>query len=156
MTVLYLGVVLLGTLAKPTFIDLPGSRAVLRYAGEIAYGNWAQHLAVYLLIWTGFVGASVAAKEQKHLAVDVAQKLFKGKAALVVQAIGAVITAGFLAFLTWVGIGEVLASLELEDPSKVKGVPLWVFQLVIPLSAATMAVRFLMTIGRPPPPRKLE
>ncbi|MEO1266908.1 MAG: TRAP transporter small permease subunit [Myxococcota bacterium] len=37
--------------------------------------SWADKRALFLLLWVGFLGASMAAKQQRHLKIDIARKL---------------------------------------------------------------------------------
>ena len=39
------------------------------------------NMAVVLMVWVGFLGASLAAMERKHLAVDATERLLSGRAA---------------------------------------------------------------------------
>ena len=82
-------------------------------------------MAVVLMVWVGFLGASLASRQKKHLAVDATDKILSPAAAKLVKRFGAFIAAGFC----WKLGGY---SMELVDQSLLAGsgqdsVPLWGF-----------------------------
>ncbi|MGB0641168.1 MAG: TRAP transporter small permease, partial [Myxococcota bacterium] len=53
------------------------------------------NMAVVLMVWVGFLGASLAAKERKHLAVDATERLLSPRAARLAKRFSALAAAGF-------------------------------------------------------------
>jgi TRAP-type C4-dicarboxylate transport system permease small subunit len=48
--------------------------------GELPQGySWAQSYSLLLLLWVGFLGASMAARQRRHLSIDLARKLLHPK-----------------------------------------------------------------------------
>ena len=90
------------------------------------------NLAVVLMVWVGFLGASLAAREGRHLAVDASDKLLSPRAAGLTQRFGALLAAGFC----WLFADYALALVEsnLVSGSGQDGVPLW-DALVPPINA---------------------
>lgn len=81
------------------------------------------NLAVVLMVWVGFLGASLASREGRHLSVDASDKLLSKKAAALVQRFSALLAAGFC----WLFADYALALVEgsLRSGSGQDGVPLW-------------------------------
>lgn len=90
------------------------------------------NLAVVLMVWVGFLGASLASREGRHLAVDASDKLLSPRAAALTQRFGALLAAGFC----WVFADYAMALVEgnLATGSGQDGVPLW-DALVPPINA---------------------
>ncbi len=110
---------------------------------------WAQTLALVLTIWVGFIGASLATKENKHLKVDAAEKLFKGETKRWVAFVAETLTAlftGAMAVLSlmyckfhydnWRESGGVSGTFESLP------LPMFIAYGVLPLSFAVMSARF--------------
>jgi len=103
----------------------------------------AQKLALYLMIWVGFIGASLATKEKKHLKMDLLEKILSPHISQrFKQAI--LLLTGFCAlFLTKVGYDYVLLTYSYHDPPLVYNIPEWTVQAVIPLSLLVISMRYL-------------
>ncbi|RME25574.1 MAG: TRAP transporter large permease subunit [Deltaproteobacteria bacterium] len=149
------------------------------------------NMALVLMVWVGFLGASLATRRRGHLAVDATDRVLSPKAARFVKRFSALAAAGLAWTLCRASWGLVVESVEFEDSVEglsvwnwlapplnavirllpgqpVEGVdwptvtaggdfPLWLAQLVLPLSFAFIAARFLMAavLGRfdaPPDP----
>ena len=95
------------------------------------------NMAVVLMVWVGFLGASLAAKERKHLAVDATERLLSGRAARLAKRFSAFAAAGFCWYFADYAI-------ELVDESLLSGagqdaLPLWDW-LVLPVNLLVEAV----------------
>ncbi len=107
---------------------------------------WAEELARYLLVWTGFMGASIATRQRRHLKVDVLPRLLDNKPdikAYVVR-LASLISAGFCFFLVWLSYDFIANTVRSGRMSNsMKFLPIWVIQLSIPVTLFIMACRFL-------------
>lgn len=81
------------------------------------------NMAVVLMVWVGFFGASLATRQGKHLSVDLSERLLSPKAARLVQRFAALIAAGFC----WTFSGSALALLDdsLIQNARMETMPLW-------------------------------
>ncbi len=106
---------------------------------------WAEELARYLMIWAGFLGASIATRQRRHLKIDLLPRLLPAdsKAKSVVVRSASFISAGFCFFLVKVGLDFVSNSMKFGRTSTSLGVPIWLVQLSIPLTLFIIACRFL-------------
>jgi TRAP-type C4-dicarboxylate transport system permease small subunit len=110
---------------------------------------WSQTLGLVMMLWVGLVGASMATREHRHLALDLGSKLWPKKALPYVQAIGNAVTAAFC--LVFAGLAVVSLRDHFRDYADTGGaggtfvalaIPKWVAFAPIPLTFAMMGVRF--------------
>lgn len=116
------------------FVDL-----VLReVAGTGVYQ--AQKLSLYLMIWVGFIGASVATKGRQHLKIDFLGQMLPQRPAEKLYAATSFITGLFALLLAKVGYDFVLQSYQYADPA-LAYVPEWLVQSAIPASLLVISFR---------------
>jgi TRAP-type C4-dicarboxylate transport system permease small subunit len=154
-----------GAVRSATGGKTPWARAALYASGvvilaaAVAFGFvrlwpsglvWAQTLALVLMIWVAFLGASIATRQGRHLKVDAAERLFKGTAKRSVSA-----TANALAALATLALGVLAVRfcqyhygiyVETEGlGGDFEGLPIprFIAYAVLPLSLFTMSLRFL-------------
>lgn len=119
-------------------------QVVLRYVFNTGL-PWLEETARYLLIWTGFLGASIATKDRRHIAIDALPRAFSAdsKAVALIGTLNHLICAGFCAFLVWIGWDFAGRSMELGRVSTTLELPLWIVQGAIPFACSIMTLRFL-------------
>lgn len=135
------------------------------------------NLALVLLVWVGFLGASLATRQRQHLAVDATDRILSPAAAKWVKRFTALVAAGLCYFMTEGSWELVKESIDFEDSVEglevwpwlesplnllvgllpgepLEGVawptveaaedfPLWIAQIVLPMSFGLMGIRFL-------------
>ena len=94
-------------------------------------------MAVVLMVWVGFLGASLATRQRKHLSVDASERMLSPKAARLVKRFSALVAAAFCWHFSDYAI-------ELVSESLVKGsgqdaLPLWDW-LVAPINVLGSAL----------------
>ena len=103
--------------------------------------SWADPLVRYLVLWVGFIGASLAGKEGKHITIEVFSRWFAGHTRRYLKAISNLISAlicGLLTFAGWTFVQN-----EAQMGSTVfLDIPVWILQVIIPVSFALMTLRF--------------
>jgi TRAP-type C4-dicarboxylate transport system permease small subunit len=122
---------------------------------------WSQTFALALTLWLGTIGASLAAQQRRHLALDIGSKLWPPSLAPKVAAVGHVVTALFCAgifFLAWRSLfgytldgqhvpghydlwrdsGHEAGNLAASD------MPKWAAMAAIPYGMALLTFRFLL------------
>ncbi len=111
---------------------------------------WAQKLALVLMLWVAFFGASIATRDGRHLKIDAAEKLFRGPVKKWVGLVGNLIAAAFcgaLAVLAWRYCADKYALYVETDGAggDFEGLPIPMFLAfgVLPLSLAVMSLRFI-------------
>ncbi len=104
---------------------------------------WAKELAAFLMIWVGFIGASYATKENKHLVVGIPEKLFPPRMLPYVSLIVNMIVVSVTLFLAYLGFEYVSETKVFAEKSLVLKIPLWIVQVIIPASLVMIAIRFI-------------
>ena len=94
----------------------------------------------HLTLWVGFLGAGLAARQNKLIALATATFIPEGTARQVAQAFAATVGATVSAILAWSAIDVVAIEMEVGGEIAL-GVPSWVFQLVLPFAFGVIAVR---------------
>lgn len=157
LAVLSTGALVLQEVARPipmgTRLASPGplgrvAAALLTGAGLVyaatlvpAGYTWAQKLALFLLLWVAFLGASMATHDGQHLTIDAVRKAIPARFLPWYNALSCVVAAAFtLAFLwlAWRYFG-----LRRNDAPIPGEIPDWLKVLSIPFSLALVSARFL-------------
>jgi C4-dicarboxylate transporter, DctM subunit len=110
--------------------------------------SWATKLALFLMIWAGFLGASIATKQRKHLAIDVAGRATTASGKKIAAFFSNVIAAGFCFVLAKVCLDLTLESREWGDKEGVFPIPIWIVQIMMPISLSVMGCRNIANIWR--------
>lgn len=125
-------------------------QVVLRYIFDTGI-PWAEELARYLMVWAGFLGGSLATRERRHIVVDIIPKIMREGSTpqILLIKFTYLITAGFCFFLFYIGYNFLSSQITIGRVSQSMHIPIWIVQLVIPLSAFFMGLRFLaLTFGK--------
>lgn len=102
---------------------------------------WADELLQHMVLWLGFLGASLATYEQRHLNMDVVARLLpppwqRRLASLTnAAACGGCLLLGHAAW-------NMVRFERMAGTMLTFGLPTWVVQSIVPLGFLTMALRF--------------
>ena len=97
----------------------------------------------HLVLWVGFIGASLATRSERHINIDVFSRFLKGRAKLVGKIIVNLFSALIAYLLTSASVSFVL--MEREFKTVLFGsVESWYFQVIIPIGFAIITFRFLV------------
>jgi TRAP-type C4-dicarboxylate transport system permease small subunit len=112
---------------------------------------WGSKFSLAAMLWVGFLGASIATYEKRHLALEMGEKLWPAKAARFVRALAylsAAAMCGLLLYLavvsvldhhhTWQNSRHLTGILLLELP-----IPNWLVFMIFPYTFGVMTLRFL-------------
>ena len=105
--------------------------------------SWSKELSSILLIWVGFLGASVCAHEGKHIQMGALQKLIPDKYERYVRAGGFLLAAGFCALLAILGWNYLQEARELEGVFEQTNIPDWIATAAVPAAFALTMLRCL-------------
>lgn len=106
---------------------------------------WAQKLSVYLMIWAGFLGSAQTNLKGAHLRPEIADKLWPEAKKSLFHRLRHLFTSIFNFGAMYYSIEYVLESKEFGDTSPILGdFPLWIVQMVIPLSFLLMGLSSLI------------
>ena len=104
---------------------------------------WGDTFLRHLVLWVGFLGASLATREKKHINIDLFTRFFKGKIKSLILAI----TNLFAAIVCWY-LTSAAWTFVMDEKSfntiLFNDIPAWYFQIIIPIGFLLMTFRFLI------------
>ncbi len=114
--------------------------------------TWAQPLALIFTLWLGFVGASMATHDHRHLKVEALQRYLPEKAQRAAGLLSALASAAFCIFLAMLAYRYVGYKHEdFVDAGGLGGfhdgidIPRYQTFVIVPFAYAVMALRFIST-----------
>lgn len=105
---------------------------------------WGDIFLRHLVLWVGFLGASIATRENRHINIDLLKRLLKGRSLRGMQ----VLIDAFCVFITFylslAGWNFVLQEKEFGG-ILFSNIPVWYFQIIIPVGFMLMGLRFALS-----------
>ncbi len=103
--------------------------------------DWGDSLVRNLVLWIGFLGATLATKEGKHINIDVVSRILpswgKRAVALIVHLFSFLICCS----LTYAALKFIKNEAEMGH-STFLGIPTWIPELILPMTFGLMTFRF--------------
>lgn len=106
---------------------------------------WADSLLRYLVLWSGMVGAVVATREGKHIAIDVITYLAPDAVRTWIRLAINLFSAAVAVVLTFAACIFVRNEAMFGSPSLLS-VPSWIWNLIFPLAFGMIAFHFLVAL----------
>jgi len=104
---------------------------------------WGDIFIRQLVLWVGFLGASLAVREAKHISIDFLPHFLPitwGKFIQFIVNFTAGIISGLLAWAAWRFV-----EFEMEGSATLfLDIPVWIFQIILPYSFCVISARFLL------------
>jgi len=104
---------------------------------------WGDIFLRNLVLWVGFLGASLATREGKHINIDLFTRFLSGRWRALAQMVTQLAAALICIFLADAGWTFVMDE-KLYETKIFAEIPAWYFQLIIPVGFLLMAFRFLL------------
>ena len=105
--------------------------------------DWSDALVRYLVVWVAFVGAAIATREGKHITMDLLSRWLTGAGTLAIQALSNFISAVICSLLTVAAARFIWFEAQMGTTTFLN-LPVWVPELIMPVTFGLMALRFLM------------
>jgi C4-dicarboxylate transporter DctQ subunit len=106
---------------------------------------WGDIFLRHLVLWVGFVGASLATRQEKHINIDLLTRLIPKRTVPFAKIM--VDVTSVIVCLVLVKAGWEFVSMEIEAKTTVfLNVPSWYFEIIIPAGFALIALRFIFKI----------
>ena len=105
--------------------------------------SWSKELSLIMLLWVGFLGASVCAHEGKHIQVGALKKVVPPSISRYTEAIGYLATAAFCFFMALLGYEYAREALQLEGRFEQTNIPDWVATIAVPAAFAMTMIRYI-------------
>lgn len=117
---------------------------VLTYFPE-GYG-WSKEVSLMMLLWVGFLGASICAHEGKHIRMEALTKLVPPHLTRWTSALGYLLTAVYCALITVLGYRYTFGTMgayELGGLLEQTGIPDWIQIIAVPVAFGLTTVRYV-------------
>lgn len=113
-------------------------------ARELGFGfYWGDDLVRMSVLWVTMVGAVIAVGDSKHIRIDLVDRFLSKNLLRVVQAVAYLLTAAVCALFGYFSI-DMIGWDYVDQTPGVGKIPAWIFELVIPVSAFLMTIRFIL------------
>jgi len=105
--------------------------------------DWGDALVRYLVVWVAFIGAAIATREGKHISIDLLSRWLTGTGNIAVQALSSLFSAVICGLLTVAAARFIWFEAQMGSTAFLN-LPVWVPELIMPVTFGLMALRFLM------------
>lgn len=127
-------------------VVLAGAQILLRNLFETGFA-WADPLLRAMVLWAAMLGALAAARDDKHIGLDLLTHFLHGRTRRVVRTIALLFAAAICAAMAWYG-GNLVA-VDLDGGTKIGAIPGWVVELILPVGFALLALRLAWRAFQP-------
>ncbi len=103
--------------------------------------DWGDSLVRNLVLWIGFIGATLATKEDKHINIDVVSRWLPSLGRNAVALITHLFSFCICCLLTYATIKFIKNEFQMENLTFLN-IPAWVPELILPLTFILMTFRF--------------
>ena len=104
---------------------------------------WGDIFLRQMVLWVGFIGASLAARDQRHIAIDFLPNILPfswSKPIQILTNICASVICAFLAQAAW----DFVAYERESESTLFFNYPVWFFQIVLPYGFSLLTLRFIL------------
>jgi tripartite ATP-independent transporter DctM subunit len=113
--------------------------------GITGSSEYVQHLA----LWVGFLGAALASREGRHLSLSAGITIVPKQYQRLTNSLASLVSTAVAAGLFWGSY--LLVAAEMESAARVGSlIPVWMVQLILPISFALITWRFIWHAGEWP------
>ena len=108
--------------------------------------GWSDLLVRYMVLWIGFMGASLATKDNRHLRIDFLHKVLPKKMVPVVElfvCLGSMVVGSFLFYAAYQYVcSEKVAGISLFGGA----IPEWTLLVIMPIGLGMITFRYLVKL----------
>lgn len=106
----------------------------------------------HLVLWVAFIGAAIAAREKKHIKIDIAQRMLPFRLRCLAEVLTDLFTIIICGILLYASIQFVRSDYEVATTIPFFDIPIWILELVIPLGYGAVMLRYftncLQSLGK--------
>ncbi|MEE4162900.1 MAG: TRAP transporter small permease [Woeseiaceae bacterium] len=108
---------------------------------------WTDELVKLIVLWLAMVGSIAAARENRHIRIDLLSHLLPPRGIAVIRIVVDLFAAAVSAVIAWHAYRYLQIEIEFEDTVLVD-VPAWIAHVIIPLAFGLISYRFAVGAGR--------
>ena len=125
-----------------TMVVLASSQVIMRNVFDSGF-SWGDPLLRLLVLWLGLMGAMVATRLDRHIAVDALLRVLSPALQRIARIMTKLATAAVCALLAYHSAR--LVAIDYEFQSLVIGsVPAWIGDLILPIAFSVMTLRLVL------------
>jgi C4-dicarboxylate transporter, DctQ subunit len=124
---------------------LNGINVVMRYFFLSAI-SWAEEIMLYLMIYGVFLGAVSVTWQDAHIKIDTVIDAAPAKWRQTFRHISTLVGLAILIPVIWASAQAVMVLLMLDERSDATNTPMWIPQIVVPVSLSLIVVMSLLRI----------
>ncbi len=106
---------------------------------------WADELVKIMVLWLAMIGSIAAARDDRHIRIDVLSHLLPDKAMAVTRMVVDLFAAAVCVVIAWHAWRYLQLEIEFEDTVLVD-TPAWVAHIVVPVAFALTGYRFVVAV----------
>ena len=103
--------------------------------------DWGDSLVRNLVLWIGFIGATLATKEGKHINIDVVSRWLPSLGKNMVALITHLFSFCICCLLTYAALKFIKNEIQMENVTFLS-IPVWIPELILPMTFGLMTFRF--------------
>jgi len=103
--------------------------------------DWGDSLLRNLVLWIGFIGATLATKEGKHINIDVVSRWLPSLGKNVVTLIIHLFSFFICCLLTYAALKFIKNEVQMENMTFLN-IPAWIPEMILPMTFGLMTFRF--------------
>jgi C4-dicarboxylate transporter DctQ subunit len=108
---------------------------------------WADPFLRHMVLWVGFLGASIATQQEKHINIDLITRYTSARVTNIIRIATNLFASAVCAYLAQAGWTFLLSEMESEGALLTIGsmaFQTWWFQIIIPAGFGLMALKFFI------------
>ncbi len=133
-------VVLLGSMVVLAFTQI-----VLRQFFDSGIG-WADELIKIIVLWLAMVGSIAAARDNRHIRIDVLSHVLPGKLVILSRILVDLFAAAVCAVIAWQAWRYLQIEIEWQE-TVLEDTPAWIAHLVVPAAFLLISYRFVVSVA---------
>jgi TRAP-type C4-dicarboxylate transport system permease small subunit len=105
---------------------------------------WAEEISQYLMVWVAFLGAGLALRQGRHVAVELLQDRFPERGRVILRGAVAALCLAFLIGVAWLGVEFAWFARDMETP--VLNIALAIPYAAVPVGMLLMALHLAFVL----------
>ena len=107
--------------------------------------SWSQDLLTYMLIWSVFIGVSLAVKKRKHIKVELAFAILPQRIQFYLTVLSNIIFMAFCSVFSYYSFMKVYKLIYVNPQiSESTGLSMWMIQIAVPIGFVLSIYRLIM------------